>query len=74
MAFGKAIGAEPLDLLETTLGEIALIAARAMRSTIIASNSPMVPRCRKVAMARRRRLASSSENFAATMARLIACS
>ena len=75
MAFRKAVAAEALDLLEAALGEVRLIAARRpCRSTILRLELWMVPTLRKVAMARRRPLASSGVNLAATMASFIACS
>src|SRR3546814_10818811 len=45
-----------------------------MPPTILSRNWSIVPRLRKVAIARRRRLASSGENLAATIASFIACS
>ena len=75
MAFGKAVAAEAFDLAKAAFGKFrGRSRAPPCRRSISSLNVSMVPTLRNVAMARRKPLASSGVNFAATMASFIACS
>jgi len=74
VAFGEAIFAKALIWLKQRSAKSRSKPRSTMREIIFSSSRPMVPRRRKVAMARRSSLSSPGVKSAATIANFMACS